>query len=118
MAWQFSLNTRATLYHWTKWSRQALQDYGPHVNRRWVKSRADKRHRVKASSLTNTTALGPRTSDRGMEHKAVEYARWLAARDAILLGGELLLPLLVTLHDLGHLDRADQLAGLVKKPSR
>lgn len=88
MAWQYSLsreaNPTASRFHYPRiaWNKDL---YGPFVDRRWIKTPADKRHKVAKGKRTNTATRGPRSSDKDMACKAIEYARWLAARDGVAL---------------------------------
>jgi hypothetical protein len=87
MAWLYSLSREANpcayrAYPHAVWGKEL---YGPFVDRRWIKTPADKRHKVKASSRTNTATRAPRSSDDAMAVKAVAYARWLATRDGFPL---------------------------------
>lgn len=66
-------------------ARKRVDIHGPFPCKRWIKSPTDpKRHKF-TYRYRAPQGLGPRSSDRDMERKAVTYARWLAARDGVAL---------------------------------
>lgn len=60
--------------------------YGPLPVKRWVKSPDDKRHKMnyRTSRLVKKPARG--AAREAHERTAIEYCRWLAARDGIIIG--------------------------------
>ena len=85
MAWQFYGFMHPDFNRYVG-IRGGGQPHGPLPKKRWVATAGDpKRHKVKGRTSKATMTARHRSSDSAMEDKAVQYARWLAARDGIAL---------------------------------